>query len=404
MLSGPAEFRVLSVFNRYLERGGEEDAVERIAEALGGIVDLQQCTFSSQTWKDSLVPPPLQALWMLYNPSSLAILGKQQREARFDFWLVHNVFPVGSAAVYREALRLEVPIIQYIHNFRPFSVSGYLWAGDHVAAGGLRLNFWEEIRCGTWQDSRGKTAWLALVLRTLHSLHWLRSVRAWIAISDFTREKFIEAGIPAEDIFTLRHFWKPRPVLPPWRDEGHYLFLGRLIAAKGIRVLFEAWQLLEEALGSRTPKLIIGGDGPLRSEVAGRATASQFIRYAGQLRGEEKEAAILGSRAMLAPSLWWEPLGLVTYEAYDAGKPMLAARSGGLTETVLDGVTGYLHEPGDARQLAAQIIELEQDFDRRLTMGRAGRAWLEEHADEGAWQRKFREVAEYATRKRPTCA
>ncbi len=47
---------------------------------------------------------------------------------------------------------------------------------------------------------------------------------------------------------------------------------------------------------------------------------------------------------MLAPSVWWEPLGLVTYEAYDYGKPMLAARSGGLSETVVAGLTGFLHE------------------------------------------------------------
>ncbi len=400
MPSASADLRVLSVFNRYLQRGGEEYAVEMINRSLGEVTELRECTFSSQSWKDRLLTVPNQAFRMLYNPESTATLKKRQREERFDFWLVHNVFPVGSAAIYREASRLGVPIIQYAHNFRPFSVNGYLWANDHLAPGGLQLDYWEEIRCGAWQASRLKTAWFAFVLRTMHALGWLRSVRVWLTNSDFVRQKFIEAGLPAEDVFALRYYWKPRPVLPEPRDEGHYLFLGRLIEAKGVRVLFEAWRLLEESLGERTPRLVIGGEGPLQSEVARRAESSRFIRYAGQLGGEEKEAAVVGCRAMLAPSLWWEALGIVTYEAYDVGKPMLAARSGGLTETVIDGVTGHLHEPGDARQLADQIIALEQDAERRVTMGRAGRAWLEENADEKIWQQKFLEVARYALEKR----
>ena len=95
---------------------------------------------------------------------------------------------------------------------------------------------------------------------------------------------------------------------------------------------------------------------------------------------------------MIAPSLWWEPLGLVTYEAYDYSKPMLAAASGGLSETVQHGTTGMLHRPGNAGELAEQILLLESNSSRRLEMGRRGREWLLANTGRTDWLRKFDDV------------
>ncbi|MEZ0389399.1 MAG: glycosyltransferase, partial [Verrucomicrobium sp.] len=100
--------------------------------------------------------------------------------------------------------------------------------------------------------------------------------------------------------------------------------------------------------------------------------------------------AIRNCRAMLAPSVWWEPLGLVTYEAYDYGKPMLAARSGGLSETVIPGLTGFLHEPGDAPALAGDVMIIESmSAQERQDMGAAGRSWLLSECSPPRWKMEF---------------
>ena len=80
---------------------------------------------------------------MIRNPSPLQALHGKHRMHQTDSWLVHNAFAVGSAAIYREALRRKVPLICYIHNFRPFSVNGYLWAGKDLANNGLQAKFLE---------------------------------------------------------------------------------------------------------------------------------------------------------------------------------------------------------------------------------------------------------------------
>ncbi len=391
--------RVLSIFNDYLEKGGEAESVRQICDSLQSVLELRQCLFSSSAWTGPGAPNRLrQALWMIRNPNSLAALKEIQRAFQPDAWLVHNVFPVGSAAIYPEARRLGVPIIQYLHNFRPFSVSGYLWAGGKLATGGLRRNFFEEIRHAAWQRSRVKTAWLAGVLELMHVLGWWRGVRAWIATSDFLRGKMIEAGLPAADVFTLPHCWHPRVAGTASPVDGiHYLFLGRLTEAKGIVVLLDAWSRLERQLGARAPRLIIGGAGPLENWVATRAAELRTVTFAGQLSGEAKHLALSHARALIAPSLSWEALGLVAYEAYDYSKPVLAAKSGGLPESIFHGRTGLLHIPGHAAQLAGQVAELDQDSERRRQMGREGRLWLEANRNEEQWREKFFHILAYAT-------
>jgi glycosyltransferase involved in cell wall biosynthesis len=389
--------KILNVFNHYRDAGGEAHAIDAISASLSEVLALERCDFTSNDWIGPEAPPVWkQAALTLWNPQSLKKIRDHNQRFKPDVWLVHNILPVGSAAIYREAMALDVPIIQYAHNFRPFSVNGSLWANNQIVPDGLSGNFWPEIRHAAWQNSRLKTAWLAFALWGIRALGWWRSVKAWIAISDFMRHKFIEAGVPAKDVFALRHFWKPRQTCSEMRDGTHYLYLGRLTEAKGILALLDVWEILEREAGSATPQLLIGGDGSLRSVVSSRAERMRFVRFAGPLSGDAKNQALEGCRAMIVPSLWWEPLGLVVYEAYEYCRPVLAACSGGLPEIVLDGETGILHRPGDAEQLARQVLELESDGNRRYEMGRKGRAWLEQHADEMEWREKFSKIVAHA--------
>jgi glycosyltransferase involved in cell wall biosynthesis len=110
----------------------------------------------------------------------------------------------------------------------------------------------------------------------------------------------------------------------------------------------------------------------------------------GFVTGKTKEDLLHGCRALVAPSIWWEPLGLIVYEAYDSGRPVLAASSGGLKETVIEGETGYLHEAGDAEALANDVEKMEQQgTEGRLKMGDNGRSWLLENASPADWLESF---------------
>ena len=73
------------------------------------------------------------------------------------------------------------------------------------------------------------------------------------------------------------------------------------------------------------------------------------------------------------PTSGEEPFGLVPLEAMAAGKPIIATRSGGLTESVVDGETGFLIPKEDAALLADRLSALLERPDLAAAMGEAGR-------------------------------
>lgn len=387
--------RILQVFNRYLQHGGEEDAVNRFTAELGQFHELTNCFFESADWKKPGGPSTFrQAGLMFYNPESAATLREAIARSRPDCILLHNLYPVGSPSLYRAALKAEIPVVQYIHNFRPFSVGGTLWAKGVICEESLKGNYLREVRLGAWQHSVLKSALFATMLTFLHRSGWLRAVKGWIAISEFMRQKFIGAGIDPAAIHTLKHACEPRtPRDEMYEDRGYYLFLGRLVGEKGIRVMVEAWDIVVAELGSAAPELVICGTGDLAAYVEAAAERNARLRYAGFVSGKAKAEIIRECRAMLAPSTCWEALGLVTYDAYDYKKPMLAADTGGLSETVLPGETGFLHERGSAQALARDVIACEGlDAGKRTMMGRAGRRWLDENTSPQQWRIAFNTI------------
>jgi glycosyltransferase involved in cell wall biosynthesis/ADP-heptose:LPS heptosyltransferase len=400
-MSDPS-YRLLQIFNRPLGGGGEELATQEIARILSKDPGFAETIFQSAEWTGPQAPPRWkQAAFTFYNPQAIRRLREAQEKNDAQAWILHNYIPVVSGGVFHEARRQQVPIIQYIHNFRPFSVSSYLWTGRRLDPAHWPANFVREICHGTWQDSRSKTAFLASFLATLHLTRQFRAIKAWVAVSKFMREKFISAGVAPESIFQLYNPWSTRCQDPDSPEGDYYLFLARLIEEKGAKVVVNAWNLLRQLRPDKPPRLIIGGDGPLTDWVKAAAAENPLIEYRGYVTGHEKDVLIQNTRASIVPSIWWEPSGYVAYEAYDFGKPVLAAASGGLTELVQHGQTGFHHVPGNAEQLARQVLELDAKRDLRRQMGANGRAWLAANTSEETWKKGFFKIVDYAVGTMP---
>lgn len=143
----------------------------------------------------------------------------------------------------------------------------------------------------------------------------------------------------------------PRP--PAGR--GVVLFLGRLVPVKGLTVLLGA-----AALDPAAPwDLLIAGDGPLRKEVQRRAARlGRRVRLLGEVRGPSRRAALLGSDALVLPSLALpdgrtEGAPTVVSEALCAGLPIVASAVGGVPDLVGD--AGVLCPPGQPAALSAAL-------------------------------------------------
>ena len=136
----------------------------------------------------------------------------------------------------------------------------------------------------------------------------------------------------------------------PHRDEGYYVYVGRLESHKRVDLAIAAAQ------AAQVPLRVIG-DGPLRDQIA--RTAPPNVQILGWLPEQELIAHVAGCRALLFPGE--EDFGIVMVEALSAGKPVIAYGAGGATEIVQPGVNGVL-VPAQTVSAFAQAL---REFDGR---------------------------------------
>lgn len=199
----------------------------------------------------------------------------------------------------------------------------------------------------------------------------------WIAPSTYSRTRLLERGLRPQ---TIRLVPNPGPAPLETDAEGsasdeEFLFVGRLVPNKGCDVAIRAV--------ARSPglRLRILGDGPSRSELeslARRLGAGDRVRFDGWCSRPEVERRLRRCLALVVPSLWPEPFGLVALEAFAGGRPVVASRTGGLVDIVETGRNGLLVDPGSADQLHRAMVSLRNDRALADRMGIEGSVSLAE--------------------------
>lgn len=164
--------------------------------------------------------------------------------------------------------------------------------------------------------------------------------------------------------------------------------VGRLdLAEKGQEIMLRALPTVLE----KHPRsvLLVVGDGPDRrrcGELVGTLGLGAAVRFLGQR--EDVQDVLAATDLVVVPSLCEEGFPFIAMEAQAAGRPVVASRSGGLPEAVIDQVTGIIVPKGDAASLATAIFRLLDDpvFARRL--GDNGRV----RTRSSTWERHVEEL------------
>jgi glycosyltransferase involved in cell wall biosynthesis len=146
-------------------------------------------------------------------------------------------------------------------------------------------------------------------------------------------------------------------------DPGDYLlFLGRMIADKGP---VDAIRIAERA---GLPLVLAGPPSRYFAEAVEPLVDGERVRYAGRVGPEERNRLLAGAAALLFPSSYPEPFGLVMVEALACGTPVLATAVGAAPEIVEPALTGHV---GATAADLAELIGPTLALDRRRVRARA---------------------------------
>lgn len=402
-------FCLLSTFYPPYNFGGDGIGIERLAEALVRrghrvtvVHDVDAYRALHRGPEPAPPPPRTDGLDVVGLRSRLGLLaplltqqsgrplvhGRELRAllARGDFDVVHfnNVSLLGGPAVL--ALGGGVKLYE-AHEHWLVCASHVLWRHNREACTGRQC-----LRCVV-RYRRLPQLWRYTGLLERQ----LRHVDAFIAKSEFSRDKHREFGFPAP-MEVVPYFLPPRAATPPTAAgepphvRPYFLYVGRLEALKGLDDVLPLFREFERA------DLLVAGDGGHAEELHRLADGNPRVRFLGRVGAAELDRLYAHAQALVVPSVGIETFGIILIEAMRQGTPVLARRFGPFPEIVARG-GGLLFD--DDAGLAAAMTRVLDEPGLRTRLSREGEAAFHAHWSEAVVVPRYLElVARCAERRR----
>jgi glycosyltransferase involved in cell wall biosynthesis len=355
--------KVLVVHNAYQERGGE-DAVVEAQTALLRRHGHEVSEYRRHNDEVNTLPKLQVAAGALWSQRSVREVSALLAAHRPDLMHVHNTFPLISPSVYSAAQQAGVPVVQTAHNFRIACPQAMFLREGRVCEDCLGRAPWPAVRHACYRGSHTQSLVAAGVVQLHRSLGtWRHQVARWIALSNFSRTKLLQAGLPAERVEVLGQFVEePAPITAAPRER--LLFVGRLSPEKGLQTLAAALALCPGI------EVDVIGSGPEADALRG----APGLRLHGALPPAAVMQAMQQARALVLPSIVFENFPRTLVEAFACGTPVIASRLGALAELVGDGHTGLSFEAGNANALAACLRRAVAEPQTMQRLGEAARS------------------------------
>ncbi|MCR9247387.1 MAG: glycosyltransferase family 4 protein [bacterium] len=359
--------RVLIVHNEYRQPGGE-DVVFRAEARMLRDAGHEVRTFVVHNDDVDDGTPLRNGVRAIWNRQAAGRIAALVREHEVDVTHFHNTMPQLSPAVIRAARRAGSATVLTLHNYRLVCPAGTFFRGGKICVDCAGSAFpWPGVARGCYRGSRLATATVGatnLVHRLVRT--WQTKVDRFIVLSNFAKQGFARAGLPAEKLAIKPNFL-PRfaAEVPTPAGRRAALFLGRLSHEKGVRPMLAALEQCREA------ELRIAGDGPLAAEVEARVRSRGGVEWLGRCDRDRVARELGQALCLVLPSLWFEGLPMTLVEAFAAGVPVVAFDTGPISEIVVDGENGLLVPIGDAAGLAWALdrVASQPELRERLVQG-----------------------------------
>jgi glycosyltransferase involved in cell wall biosynthesis len=339
-LQGGAEAYIVGLRNRLIAAG---DEVELLTSSVSPVARqvADHVTFAS----DGLLA---KSVLQIANPFAVATVRRVTREFKPDLVIV-NMFSLYLSPAPVLALG-KIPFVLILSDYKCICPMGHRILPDGSVCNqkvGLACYRSDCLSLPHWFRDQPRYALIRRVLKQA-----ARVISVGSAMQSMLQQQGV-SSIPLP-------LFSPEPGKSYRRDcadDPLFLFLGRLDAEKGVDTLIRAFARLRVDVPNS--RLRIVGRGILRDSLerlAAELGQKNAIEFCGWMESDQVELEISRAWALVAPSRWVEPFGLVALEALLRGVPAIVTDAGGLSEQVKHGVTGLVCPIDDVEALCKNML------------------------------------------------
>ncbi|MCU0384407.1 MAG: glycosyltransferase [Flavihumibacter sp.] len=337
--------KILVIHTRYVEKGGEDSLVDLEINLLRQEHEVELLQFQNKSGWRGLI----QFLFSIWNPAAGKKVRRKILDFRPDLVHVHNWHFAAGPIVFHAVAKQGIPIVATLHNYRILCPSATLFHHEKLFFESLKNGFpWRAVQKKTYRNSILLSFWLSLIL------YFHRKIGTWNFVDSYlvpsaSMLPFFEQvpwKFPMNKVIVKPNFTEPAPTSN--KEKTNFLYVGRLSEEKGIRSLLDAF------IKTKQP-LLIAGDGPLKPLITDATSKYNWIRYAGSLNKPKVNDELTAASALIVPSIWQEPFGMVIIESFAHGTPVIAANIGAPAHLIQHNFNGLLFEPGNAASIAEAV-------------------------------------------------
>ena len=291
---------------------------------------------------------------IIWSRESAEKIDRLIKDTKPDIVHLHNIHRHLTPSIIPTIKRHHLPLVMTLHSFDLFCANRHFFDNGKICERCISGKYYSPILVRCIKNS--------LPASTVGSIetyyhHWKKvwdQIDLFHVASEFTKQKCIQAGLPASKIFVVPLFsvFDEQNNVKTAKKESatpYFLFFGRLSAEKGIKNLIQAFPTNQDF------RLKIAGSGPQEAELKQLIQKKPNIEMLGFQNKQELNHLIKDALAVITPSLCYETFGLSVLEPISLGTPVIASQLGALPEIIGAHRTGLLVDPYNIDDITQKI-------------------------------------------------
>ena len=313
-------------------------------------------------------------IWSFTNYRRIQLLIKRHNPDIVHF---HTVIPYLSFSAIFAAGKMDIPIIQTLHNGRWLCLEGSYFRNNTFCDDCVGSYGWIGVKRGC---GHGQFISLFLFLNNfiVRKFGFLfKYVSRFIAVSEFVREQHIKSGFSESKVIVRNNGFNASSKLDideSWLRREGVVYAGRLSIAKGSKVL-------EYLISNLDCKISIVGNGPELNSLKQFCVDQQFghVEFFGRLDNKSTLNIIKKAVVSVVPSQCGDSYPTVALESLSVGTPLVASNLGGLTDIVNASSGGKLADYDNNDAFLISINGLLDNREKAKQMGDNGMKYIKEN-------------------------